>query len=296
MKEMCEHKKDSWMHESKIFLIPDLKSRAKRSNHYLLSFLFLLLTFTVCCSLYTAYAEAAGAIGKVTQIEGRVDILREGKLPAAPARIGDSVFVKDVIRTKSGSKAEITFNDATILKVAQRSRIDISEYIADAGVSRAVINMPRGKVMANVSKTAVSYIANSPKANKFEIRTPNAVAGVRGTDFFVFHSANSTGVLVKEGKVETYNPKFPDVKVEVVAGQITNVADNKPPTTPKGATDIEIKGHEKDVTPEKPKKKAELPASESDSTPESQGIFGYTSPDTSIPSSDPTPLDSIGTG
>lgn len=282
MIKMCEHKKGSGMQGPKNFLIPDFKPRTKRINHYLLSFAFLLLTFTVCCLLYTAYAEAAVEIGKVTQIEGRVDILREGKLPAALARLGDSVFVKDVIRTKSSSKAEITFNDATILKVAQRSRIDISEYLIDGGgVSKAVIDMSRGKVKADVSKTIVAQITKSPKANKFEIRTPNAVAGVRGTDFFVFHSANSTGVLVTEGKVETYNPKFPDVKVEVIAGQITNVTDNKPPTRPKAATDIETKGHEKDVTPEKPKKKAEQPASESDSASESQQIFGYSSPDES---------------
>ena len=84
------------------------------------------------------------------------------------------------------------------------------------------------------------------------------------------------------------------MKVNVTAGQITNVTDNKPPTRPKDATDIETRGHEKDVTPEKPKKKAEQPASETDSAPESQQIFGYTSPDTTTPS-DSTPLDSAGT-
>jgi len=258
MKNMCEHKKDSWTQEPKFFLIPDLKSRAKRINHYLLFFAFLLLAFTVCSSLYTAYAEAAEAIGKLTHVEGQVDILKEGKLPAVPAKVGDAVSVKDVIRTKSDAKAEITFDDKNVLKIAHRTRIDISEYISDGRVSKAVINMPRGKVEANVAPQIVQRIAISPTANKFEIRTPTAVAGVRGTEFFTFHDKGVTGVFVKEGKVEIYNPKFPDVKVTVSAGQVTTVPENKPPTPPRTATESEKKTHEKDVTPaEKPKEKAE---------------------------------------
>jgi hypothetical protein len=232
----------------------------------LLIVLFLLLS-AVHFSLFADITDAAEAIGKFTHVEGRVDVLKEGKLPAITAKVGDTVSVKDIIRTKSDSKAEVAFNDGNILKLAQRSRIDISEYAFD-GVNKAVINLPRGKVESAVDKRVVNRIAASPDANKFEIRTPVAVAGVRGTDYFVFHDRNVTGVLVKDGVVETYNPKFPEVKVTVTAGQITTVAENKPPAPPRAATESEKKGHEKDVAPtEKPKEKAEEKPKEVEAVP-----------------------------
>ncbi|HCZ11052.1 MAG TPA: hypothetical protein DHV16_02090 [Nitrospiraceae bacterium] len=215
---------------------------------------FILMLFAL---LYAVSSESAEVIGKITIVEGQVDILKEGKLPAIPAKAGATISVKDIIRTKSASKTEVVFNDGNILKIAQRSRIDINEYTAD-GQSKASLNLPRGKVEATVDKRITTRIAESPTANKFEIRTPVAVAGVRGTQYFTFHERGVTGILVKEGKVETYNPKFPAVKVQVTAGQITTVSENRPPQAPRPATDAEKKGHEKDTAPsEKPKDKAE---------------------------------------
>ncbi|HAK88773.1 MAG TPA: hypothetical protein DHV16_08715 [Nitrospiraceae bacterium] len=215
--------------------------------------IYNILLSAVLCILSVSYAYAAVPVGKLIHIEGQVDILREGKLPAVPAKTGDAISVKDIIRTKSASKAEVAFIDGNILKIAQRSRIDINEYTAD-GKSSASINMPRGKVEANIDKKITTRIAEFPTANKFEIRTPAAVAGVRGTKYFTFHERGVTGILVKEGKVETFNPKFPNIKVQVTAGQITTVSESRPPAPPRSATDAEKKGHEKDTAPsEKPK-------------------------------------------
>lgn len=206
----------------------------------------VLLLLTAHCLLLTAQAEVAEAIGKFTYVEGMVDVLREGKLPATPAKVGNHVFVKDILRTKSDSRAEITFNDGNTLRLAKRTRIDISEYVADTG---GVINLPRGKAQAIVPKERAGRIAASPKALKFEIRTPNAVAGARGTDYITFHDRGMTGVLVIEGTVAVYNPKFPEAVVNVSAGQITLVPPDKPPAPPRPATETEIKGLTRDTMP-----------------------------------------------
>ena len=53
---------------------------------------------------------------------------------------------------------------------------------------------PRGDVEATVVPAAAGSAPHS-----FEIRTPNAIAGVRGTRFYVYHQDNITGVAVLQG-------------------------------------------------------------------------------------------------
>lgn len=192
-------------------------------------------------------AQSTEAIGKFTHVEGRVDALRGGSLPAAPVKVEDPVFLKDIIRTKSDSKAEITFTDNSLLRIAQRSRIDVSEYIVEEGRRSAVIKLPRGKVEAIVPEERVKRISISPEANRFEIHTPNAVAGVRGTDFFVFQERDTTGVFVVYGTVCVYNHRFAKDVVCVPAGHLTFIDALQRPISPRRATDGETKRLEKET-------------------------------------------------
>ncbi len=200
--------------------------------------------------LTASFAEGAEAVGKISAAEGQVDVLRGGKLPAVPAKAGDALYVGDIVRTKSESKAEVKFHDGNVLRVAQRSRIDVSEYRSGA---KGVITLTRGKVEAVVEKKTAQRMALPKGEHRFEIRTPSAVAGVRGTDFFVFQNRNITGVAVKEGSVSVVNPRFPDKPVVVTAGNMTVVAPQTPPQAPRAMTETDMKSHEKDVAPDKKK-------------------------------------------
>jgi hypothetical protein len=205
----------------------------------------ILLFCAVVFSLFTCVsANAAQAVGKFSAAEGRVEVMRAGKLPAVIAGIGTTVSANDLIKTKSDSKAEIRFNDGNILRIAQRSRINISEYAAG---SKGVILMPEGKVEAIVPKRIVKRIAASPQGNRFEIRTPASVAGIRGTDFFISHYGGTSEVLVKEGKVEVYNPKFPETVLTLTAGIMTVIKENAKPTAPEIVPLEKMKSYEKDV-------------------------------------------------
>jgi hypothetical protein len=215
------------------------------------------LPFALTC------AEAAEAVAKFTAVEGKVDVLSGGALPAVSVKAGDNVFVKDVVRTKSGASAEINFVDGTILKVAQRSRIDISEYVSEDAKGKRIINLPRGKVEALVPPSLTKRIEASTTENRFEIHTPNAVAGVRGTDYIVFCESNYTWVIVKEGIVRVYNPLFPDAVIMVGPGQLSTVPPNQPPV-------------KKDAT-EGEKRRMEPPAKSGDAGATSSGTQGESS-------------------
>ncbi len=186
-------------------------------------------------------------VGRVVETEGIVEVLRGGKLPAQPLKKGDPIYEKDMIRTKSNSKAEIALKDGDVIKISQRSRVDISEYSEKDGKS-VQLGLPRGTIRTVVSQETSRRIVSDPKANKFEIRTPVAVAGVRGTDFFVNHRGIATTIVVEKGLVQVYNPKIPEVVVSVEAGKKTVVVENKPPTPPLTVPENERKKLEIDTT------------------------------------------------
>lgn len=192
--------------------------------------LLSVLLLVLCGLLIADNAVAAEAIAKLTLVNGRVDLLRGGGLPAVAAKVGDSLFVNDVIRTKSRSRAEVEFTDGTVLKISQRSRIDISEYVAGDARGARRINLPRGKVEAVVPARLAKEIGLSPKQNSFEINTPNAVAGVRGTWYIDLANNAGNWVLVKEGIVYIISHAFPDIVLEVVAGQIASIPWDQPPS------------------------------------------------------------------
>jgi hypothetical protein len=189
-------------------------------------------------------AQAANAVGKFTLVEGRVDILRHGKLPSMKASLAELVYAKDVVRTRSSARAEVVFVDGNILRLAQRSKIDISEYITEETNRKEIITLQRGKIETIIRKDLIKRITISPDAYRFEVHTPNAVTGVRGTDYFLSFSDNISECYVRNGRVDTYNPKFPDKVVSVKAGNITSIPDNRSPEPARPASQAEIKAFE----------------------------------------------------
>jgi hypothetical protein len=60
-------------------------------------------TIILAIGLLLAWPSLAPAdvVGQVTQVEGRVELLKGGKLPATEAKAQDGVEPGDVLRTKS---------------------------------------------------------------------------------------------------------------------------------------------------------------------------------------------------
>ena len=197
--------------------------------------------------MMVAAVAAAGVVGHLTQVEGRVELLKGGKLPAIPLKADDTVEPGDVIRTKSLSKAQITFIDNSILTLSQDARIAIEEFTYDPnqGKRHAVLEMFQGLALAVVNKII------KIEEPDFVIKTQTAVVGVRGTEFGIRIQPNSSTILNFTGRTQVGNI-FPEVsrlflkafKVAfswnsgsgqwVLLGDMqgTTVARNLPPTMP----------------------------------------------------------------
>jgi hypothetical protein len=216
----------------------------------------VLMSAWVALALMLICSSLAGAevVGRLTQLEGRVDLLKCGNLPAIPAKANDTVEPGDVIRTKSMSKAQITFIDNSTLTLSPESRIAIEEFKFDAGQEkrRAVLEIFQGLAL-----TVVNKILKAEEPD-FVIKTQTAVLGVRGTEIGIRNQPNSATILNFTGRTQVGNI-FPEVsrlflkafKVAYATGswnngssrwvflqdmQGTTVARNLPPTQPFGLT------------------------------------------------------------
>ncbi len=201
----------------------------------------------------------AAPVGKFTAIEGSVDVTPPGK-EAVSAKLGDELNVGDIIRTKSKSKCEVAFIDGSILRLAENSRLRVSEFKQEKEERSATLNLFRGKIQ-NIVKTVAGTAA---ERSKYEIHMPTAVCGVRGTNFFAFFQAGVSGAIFTEGTGYGYSLNRPQEVRTITVGQSMVVTSPDLPPVIKPATAVEIDQHQKDTTPsEKPKdegKKDEEPA------------------------------------
>jgi hypothetical protein len=143
----------------------------------------------------------AGVVGRLTQVEGRVELLKGGKLPAIPLKLNDSVEPGDVIRTKSRSKAQITFIDNSLLTLSQNARMAIEAFKFETGQGKrqAVLKIFQGLALAVVNKILQTQEPD------FIIKTQTAIMGVRGTEFGIRNEPNSTTILNFKARLQVGN-------------------------------------------------------------------------------------------
>ncbi len=160
----------------------------------------------------------AAPVGKVTRVEGKVDVLKAGRSAASPVSQGDNVDVGDIYRSKTNSRAEITFFNKNIMRIAPATRVQVSQCSDEGNRSNQIMKLERGRVQAVSGEEFVKKVSSFAEGNKFEVHTPNAVAGIRGSGMTVGFAQMITGLFFSTGRGYFYNPITPGTIVNVSAG------------------------------------------------------------------------------
>lgn len=110
------------------------------------------------------------------------------------AEEGTFLFEGDKIQTREDSSAEITFDYESIVELSENSLLEIKNLkIKEDNSEESVLKLEIGRVLAEVEKL--------PVGSRFEIHTPTAVVGVRGTQFLLEEKDGESSIAVFEGKV-----------------------------------------------------------------------------------------------
>ena len=128
------------------------------------------------------------------QRAGQIDAL----IPAATrnaqtAKAKDEIDWNDLLKTAHSGRVRAGLTDGSILSVGSDSELRVVQH--DATSQQTSLELNYGKVR--------NQVTNITKAGgKYELKTPNAVIGVIGTDFAAAFKSNKTTVLCFKGHVK----------------------------------------------------------------------------------------------
>ncbi|AFY02240.1 FecR family protein [Bdellovibrio bacteriovorus] len=195
----------------------------------------------VCFLLCVQVHAADKMYGVFMVVKGGVQIHTEGK--TAPAKVGAKVYEGDKVVTAADSRAKIVMSDRNVLNLSPDTTIEITQYQNDAatGKKNVEIKLSGGKVRSNVEQTY------DGEKSKFQIKTPTAVAGVRGTQFQAGFDVKTqmTSIVTFKGAVSlaavNAQGKMVGAPVLVKKGEMTTATPNAAPEPPKALPKEEMK-------------------------------------------------------
>lgn len=197
----------------------------------------IVLWGLVAVFVFAPHAQAQSEAGTVAAVVGTLQLQRGGAWQNAG--IGAPVFVGDRLRTSATDRAKVVFSDDSVLDVGPDTEVLLDKQVFDAATHRfqSLLRLAKGKIRAWVSE-----YYHEPHA-RYEVETPTAIAGVRGTEFIASYNPNSevTEIVGIADQVEVVG------KLAVIGSGVqvgprlhTEVQKGRFPTAPQRLDDAEL--------------------------------------------------------
>jgi len=167
-------------------------------------------------------------IGRVVAATGSVTIEHASAVvvqanisgQASQTKIGDVVYLGDVVQTGTDGRVGINFTDGTSFNLSSNARMALTEFVYD----------PNGKSnssLLSLTKGTFTFVAgNIAKTGDMKVDTPVATLGIRGTTPRIEISDDGTvkfATLIEEGK-----SKLTKKSGTPTAPQLEQKTDHKP--------------------------------------------------------------------
>src|SRR5271157_3019615 len=127
------------------------------------------------------------------QTAGQVKaLIPDASRNAQPLAVKDTLQWNDLLKTNTKGRLRVVLTDGSILSLGSDSELKVVQH--DASSQQTSIEMNYGKLRNQVVKI-------TQPGGKYEVKTPNAVIGVIGTDFYVGYDNNRTTVICYKGQL-----------------------------------------------------------------------------------------------
>lgn len=137
--------------------------------------------------------------GKISLPLGKVDLSSTSN-KWTRAKPNQPVFEGNIIRTQAKSRCEITLTGGGKVRIGENSELELNEVDVKPMAKNFNANLKKGNVW-------VSAKAAFGEKKNIAVRTPTAVAAIRGTKYRAKAGDDESSVLVYDGKVDVNQAK-----------------------------------------------------------------------------------------
>jgi hypothetical protein len=144
------------------------------------------LVLTAVFASHGAQAQSS-KVGVAAAVKNRVEGTVGGG--TRPLSSGSDVFAREVVRTGEQSTAQLLFLDETSLSIGPQSEVTLDRFVYDP-------HRGAGSVVLNATRGAFRFATGSQQPSSYQVRTPVATVGVRGTLYDLYLAKNAQGQTV----------------------------------------------------------------------------------------------------
>ncbi len=177
--------------------------------------------------LFICSTSLADNNGTLHAVSGDVRVTSMAANRPETAQENQQLNANDTVITGQNGRAEVEWPDGNRIKLVPNSSITIEKYENQ----HVLLNLINGKIRSQVKK---KY---DGARSKFQVATPGAAAGVRGTDFVMSYdqTKKASEIVTIKGAVQ-FGEKGPDGQimnpVNVKAGMMSRMENGKQAQTP----------------------------------------------------------------
>lgn len=156
--------------------------------------LFFLLTLLIQLNLF-----GADPIGRITAVEGLVTAISGGAERTLSR--GAEIFVKETIRVAVNATAQIQFTDGGLVTLISGSEFRVNSYKFNKVFQRD----ESSSELIKGGLRALSGTIAKKHPSRYEVKTPSATIGLRGTTLEAVITGSSVYVGVSDGRALVKN-------------------------------------------------------------------------------------------
>ena len=179
------------------------------------------------------------SIGKVLVVQGEAVVIHHHNKQVGYRMVKDlPLYQKDKILTMANGRISFQLNDGSVMSMSSDATMTINKSVFDSHRQDRTLfmNMPRGKSRFTVKKL------KHFKRSAVKIKTSTAIIGVRGSDFIVMATEQSTEIVTLDETILGINSLFDPTAEAVIldAYERSQVDEQALPTLPEAVRPEEL--------------------------------------------------------
>lgn len=187
--------------------------------------LFIFLAFSI-----TLMAN----IGKIVALKGDITIIRDNSKQLA--KLGSAILKSDELHTKNNAKAQLLFNDNTVITIGKNSIFKVQEYLFDDTNKEYKTNF---QLLKGTFRTITGKIGKIAP-DKFKLNSKTSSIGIRGTQILSKMAITGDKIACIEGEIIITHLKTGQT-ILIKAGEFVDIGINTKTLTPQKLQQENIK-------------------------------------------------------